>query len=276
MIDDAAMAPTLELPHGSVGADHDWTVGDGRPGRVIVGPLDGSDPSRSTTAMAAGLARRLGWRLALVPVPLGATARTRRDRLVAAAVDERAELVATPATDSIGAAACLALANEAPCPVLAVPLTGRTQPTFRGSIVCGIEDSAGAQAVARTAAHLAQTLGARLELVHAATLRDSRTRREAGACRGLLWRALRTLDTMPPIDIVVEHGEPARRLCALTEGEGTLLVIGAPASAAGDGERERGVASTVLAQSRVPVVLVPAPAAGEAGGSVRGRCRRAA
>jgi len=270
-IDDAAMAPTLDIPHGSPLPGHDWMVGHGPP--VLVGPLDGSDPSRRTTALAAGLARRLGWRLALVPVPLGATARDRRERLIAAAMDERAELIASPAanhgpSDGAGAAACLALADAAPCPVLAVPPIGRWRPTASGSIVCGIDDSDGSASVARFAARLALSLGARLELVHLAAPPDGGARRRggaSGACMGLLWRALQTLEVMPPVDVVLELGEPAQRLCALAESARTLLVIGTPANAATNGERGGGVASTILAESRVPVVLVPGRAAEVAG-----------
>ena len=63
-----------------------------------------ADPSphglsaRGTTALAAGLIKRMGWRLALVPVPRTATAADRRRRLIAAALDELAALIAGPAT----------------------------------------------------------------------------------------------------------------------------------------------------------------------------------
>jgi hypothetical protein len=113
----------------------------------------------------------MGWRLALVPAPLGFTAGERRTRLVAAALDERAELIASPATNSApadgpGAPACLTLADTAPCPVLAVPLTGRWRPTAGGSTICGIDWSDRSAAAARTAARLTMALGTRLELVH--------------------------------------------------------------------------------------------------------------
>jgi nucleotide-binding universal stress UspA family protein len=197
---------------------------------------------------------------------LGATAEGRRERLVAAARDEDAALIATPATEpagGVGSAACLALADTAPCPVLAVPLSDPSRRIARGSIVCGIDDRDRPGSVACTAARLALALGTRLELVHVATPPDSGARRRdvpSGTCMGVLWRALHMLDAMPPVDVVLELGEPAQRLGALAESERTLLVIGAPTNAGMKGE-QGGVASTVVAESRVPVVLVPARAA---------------
>ena len=76
-----------------------WMVGHDYTAPVIVAAFDGSAPSRCTTALAAGLIKRMGWRLALVPVPLTATDADRRSRLVAAALDEQAALIASPATD---------------------------------------------------------------------------------------------------------------------------------------------------------------------------------
>ena len=76
-----------------------WMVGNDHRAPVIVAALDGSAPSRCTTALAAGLIKTMGWRLALVPVPLTATDADRRSRLVAAALDEHAALIASPATD---------------------------------------------------------------------------------------------------------------------------------------------------------------------------------
>ena len=109
-----------------------WMVDGNHRAPVIVAALDGSATSRCTTALAAGLIKTMGWRLALVPVPLTATNADRRSRLVAAAVDEHAALIASPASDQrssgeAAAAACLALAACAPCPVLAVPLARGTE-----------------------------------------------------------------------------------------------------------------------------------------------------
>jgi nucleotide-binding universal stress UspA family protein len=58
------------------------------------------------------------------------------------------------------------------------------------------------------------------------------------------------------VAVVVEAGEPARRLCALAEREQALLVIGAPADAAANG-RDSAVASTILRDSQRPLLLVP-------------------
>jgi nucleotide-binding universal stress UspA family protein len=69
-----------------------------------------------------------------------------------------------------------------------------------------------------------------------------------------MWRALHSLDALPPVEIVVESGDPARRLCALAESEGALLVIGAPAN--GEAEGEGRLAATILTESQVPVAVV--------------------
>ena len=239
-----------------------WMVGHDHTAPVIVGALDGSAPSRCTTALAAGLIKRMGWRLALVPVPLTATAADRRRRLVAAALDERAALIASPATDhgSAGggkAAACLALAARAPCPVLAVPLALGTEPALNGPVVCGIDGADSSAFIAHAAARLAVALGAGLELVHVAAPRESGAAPLVGLASpfgGRMWRALHSLEVIPPVEVLVESGDPAGRLCALAESEGALLVIGAPAN--GETEGEGRLAATILTKSHVPVAVV--------------------
>jgi nucleotide-binding universal stress UspA family protein len=195
-----------------------------RPPPVIVAALDGSAPSRCITALAAGLIKRMGWRLALVPVPLAATAADRRRRLIAAASDERAALIASPATHHESAAGSagdlLALAACAPCPVLAVPPAGVTYPALSGPVVCGIDGADESPHIARAAARLAAALGAGLELVH------------------------------------VESGDPAGRLCAIAESERALLVIGAPPHGRAGGEGR--LATSILTESHVPVAVVSA------------------
>jgi nucleotide-binding universal stress UspA family protein len=238
-----------------------WMVGRDYAAPVIVAALDGSAPSRCTTALAAGLIKRMGWRLALVPVPLTATAADRRARLVAAALDERAALIASPATDhpSAGgaAAACLALAACTPSPVLAVPLARGTEPALNGPVICGIDGADSSARIARAAARLAVALSAGLELVHVAAPRENGGAPHVdlpGPFSGRMWRALHSLDALPPVEIVVESGDPARRLCALAESEGALLVIGAPAN--GEAEGEGRLAATILTESQVPVAVV--------------------
>ena len=228
---------------------------------VIVAPLDGSAPGRGTTALAAGLIRRMGWRLALVPVPLRSTAADRRRRLIAAASDERAALIASPATHHESAAGkaadCLALAACAPCPVLAVPLAGDTGPALDGPVICGIDGTDGSAPVARAAAGLAVALGAALELVHVATPRENGAAYRVDLRTpfpGRLWRTIHSLGAIPPVEVIVESGDPAGRLCALAESKLGLLVIGAPAG--GDTDGEGRIAATILTESRVPVAVV--------------------
>jgi hypothetical protein len=176
-------------------------------------------------------------------------------------LDERAALIASPATHHESAAGkaagCLALAACAPCPVLAVPLAGDTEPALDGPVICGIDGTDGSAAVARAAAGLAVALGAALELVHVATPRgngaasyvDLRT-----PFTGRLWRTLHSLGAIPPVEVVFESGDPAARLCALGESKRGLLVIGAPAG--GDTDGEARIAATVLTESCVPVAIV--------------------
>ena len=238
-----------------------WMVGNDHRARVIVAALDGSAPSRCTTALAAGLIKTMGWRLALVPVPLTATDADRRSRLVAAALDEHAALIASPATDhrssGAAAAACLALAACAPCPVLGVPLARVTEPALRGPVICGVDGAESSAPIARAAARLALALSARLELVHVAAPHVNGAGAHAGLrgpFSGRMWRALHSLEALPPVKTVVESGDPAVLLCSLAESEEALLVIGAPANGEGEGR----LAATILTESRMPVAVVPA------------------
>ena len=226
-----------------------WMVDGNHRAPVIVAALDGSATSRCTTALAAGLIKTMGWRLALVPVPLTATNADRRSRLVAAAVDEHAALIASPASDQrssgeAAAAACLALAACAPCPVLAVPLARGTESALGGPVICGVDGAESSAPIARAAARLALALSARLELVHIAAPRGNGAPAHARVpdpLGGRLWRAL-------------ESGDPARRLCSLAENERALLIIGAPAN--GEAEGEGRLAATILTESRMPVAVV--------------------
>jgi nucleotide-binding universal stress UspA family protein len=255
------MTPPLRAAHESSPVGRTWMVGHDYTAPVIVAALDGSAPSRCTTALAAGLIKRMGWRLALVPVPLTATPADRRSRLVAAALDERAALLASPATDHGSAdgeaAACLALAACAPCPVLAVPVGRGTDPALTGPVVCGIDGADSSAPIARAAARLAVALGAGLELVHVAAPGDNGVAPRPDLQTpfgGGLWRALHSLNAIPPIELVNETGDPAVRLCALAESEGALLVIGAPANGGTEGDGR--LAATILTESHVPVAVV--------------------
>ena len=238
-----------------------WMVGNDHRAPVIVAALDGSAPSRCTTALAAGLIKAMAWHLALVPVPLTATDADRRSRLVAAALDEHATLIAGPATDhrlsGEAAAACLALAACAPCPVLAVPLARGTERALSGPVICGVDGAESSAPIARAAARLALALSARLELVHIAAPRGNGAEAYArlpGPFRGRIWRVLHSLEALPPISTVVESGDPAGRLGSLAESEAALLVIGAPAN--GEAEGEGRLAATILSESRMPVAVV--------------------
>jgi hypothetical protein len=142
-------------------------------------------------------------------------------------LDEQAALIASPATDhrSSGgaAAACLALAACAPCPVLAVPLARGTEPALNGPVICGIDGAESSAPIARAAARLAVALSAMLELVHVAAPPENGAAAHAvlpGPFSGRMWRALHSLEALPPVKTVVESGDPAERLCSLAESEG--------------------------------------------------------
>jgi hypothetical protein len=114
---------------------------DGRgPGGVehtVVCGLD-SHAGGGPTAFAAGLARRLGWHLSLVPLPLGAAEGVRLRRLLAVATRDRAGLVVTEAASSeAGTAAYVELSRNAACPLIAVPR--ETLALGTGPVLCGID-----------------------------------------------------------------------------------------------------------------------------------------
>jgi hypothetical protein len=76
------------------------------------------DSSGPTTAFAAALARKRGWRLALCPLPDG-SAREQLDALVAAASRENAALAVAPRSVEPGwVDAFLEVSATAPCPLV--------------------------------------------------------------------------------------------------------------------------------------------------------------
>jgi nucleotide-binding universal stress UspA family protein len=70
-----------------------------------------------------------------------------------------------------------------------------------------------------------------------------------------VWRALHTLDLAVPVDLVIDEGEPAKRLGELERREdAALLAVGAPSTDVAD---LHSVAAAVLRDSQVPVMVVP-------------------
>jgi hypothetical protein len=89
--------------------------------QIVMCGLD-TDSRNTPIGFAASLARRLGWRLSLVPLPEAATQDERLGRLLAAAKRDRAGLVVTEAVRTgAGAAAFVELSRSAACPLIAVP-----------------------------------------------------------------------------------------------------------------------------------------------------------
>jgi Universal stress protein family len=224
--------------------------------QTVVCGLD-SHAVSGATAFAAGLARRLGWRLALVPLPVGAAEGVRLRCLLAAARRDRAGLVVTEnVTNGGGAAPYVELSRNAACPLIAVP---REAPALgTGPLMCGIDSAGPSGPTARAASRLAQATGARLQLVHVVS-HDRSSDRTTDGSRGVVWHSLNTLELSVPVDLVIEEGEPAQRLGELARREdAVLLAVGAPSEATANDPG--GVVATVLRDSLVPVMVVPGDA----------------
>jgi nucleotide-binding universal stress UspA family protein len=125
-------------------------------------------------------------------------------------------------------------------------------------IVCGLDDSLQAAAVAGVARALAQRLGVRLRVVHSVhpdTFLAGEERRDA------LRRGEELLDVLVPDDgatnRVVELGDPRALLLSAIDDQTELVVVGSrgrgPARAAVLGS----VSHTLAAESPCPVVVVP-------------------
>jgi nucleotide-binding universal stress UspA family protein len=220
--------------------------------QTVVCGLD-ADSRNAPIGFAASLARRLGWRLSLVPLPEAATQDDRVGRLLAAATQDRAGFVVTEAVRSAaGAAALVELSRGARCPLIAVPRGVRAPGT--GPILCGIAGRGPSGAAARAASGLANAVGARLWLVHVVS-HFLPPESEADGARGVVDRALHKLDLAVPVDLVIDEGEPAKRLSELGRREDAALVaVGSPSGGAASPD---GVAAAVLRDSQVPVMLVP-------------------
>ena len=224
--------------------------------QTVVCGLDANSRS-APIGFAACLARRLGWRLSLVPLPETATHDGRLGRLLAASTQDRAGFVVTEAVRSAAEAAALVeLARGAVCPLIAVPRGVRALGT--GPILSGIAGRGASGAAARAASRLANALGARLRLVHVVSLAQP-PESEPNGPREIVRRALHTLDLAVPVDLVIDEGDPARALGELGRREdAALLAVGAPG---GDTASPDGVVATVLRDSHVPVMVVPGGAA---------------
>jgi nucleotide-binding universal stress UspA family protein len=223
----------------------------------IVGCGLDADSRNEPIGFAARLARRLGWRLSLVPLPEAATEDERLGRLLAASARDRAGFVVTEVPPGgAGGAALVELSRDAACPLIAVP---RGAPALgTGPILCGIASPAASGATARAASRFADAIGARLRLVHMVSHASHRGPQQM-APGGVMWRALRTLDLAVPVDLVIDAGEPAKRLAEVGRRENAaLLAVGAPG---GDSSSPGGVVAAVLRDSQVPVMVVPGGAA---------------
>ena len=220
--------------------------------QTVVCGLD-ADSRNEPIRFAACLARRLGWRLSLVPLAEAATQDERLGRLLAASVRDQAGFVVTEAArNGTGAATLVELSGGATCPLISVP---RGVPALgTGPILCGIDRRGPSGPTARVASRLADAMGARLRLVHVVPNAQS-PESEADSARGVVWRAFHGLDLAVPVDLLIDEGEPAERLAELARREGAaLLAVGAPSE---DVAGPDGAAAAVLRDSQVPVMVVP-------------------
>lgn len=220
--------------------------------QTVVCGLD-SDSRNEPIRFAACLARRLGWRLSLVPLPEAATGDERLGRLLAASTRDQAGFVVTETVGrGASAAALVEFSRGAACPLIAVP---RGAPALGTEpILCGIDSRGPSGPTARAASRLANAIGARLRLVHVVSHAQP-PESEADGPRGVVCRALQALDLAVPVDLVIDEGEPAKRLGELARREAAaLLAVGAPS---GDAAGPDGVVAAVLRDSQVPVMVVP-------------------
>jgi nucleotide-binding universal stress UspA family protein len=251
--DDARMVWIADPPHA---VPHSETVSHGYEllgaEQTVVCGLD-ADSQNGPIGFAAWLARRLGWRLSLVPVPEAATDDERLGRLLAASTRDRAGLVITEAVrNGASGAALIKLSRGAACPLIAVPRGTRALGT--GPILCGIASRGPSGATASAASRLASAMGAPLRLVYVVPHAQPSESEANGHC-GVVWHALQTLDLAVPVDLVIDEGEPAKRLGELGRREdAALLAVGAPS---GDAASPDAVVAAVLRNSQVPVMVVP-------------------
>ena len=127
-----------------------------------------------------------------------------------------------------------------------------------GRLVCGLDDSEHAPAVASVAIELAARLGLRLCVVHSANPDQYPVGRQG---ERLLDRGIELLDGLIPPDIpherVVELGDPANLLRTVLARGADLVVVGTrgrgPVRAAIFGS----VSNAVINAARCPVVVVP-------------------
>jgi nucleotide-binding universal stress UspA family protein len=220
--------------------------------QTVVCGLD-ADARNEPVRFAACLARRLGWRLSLVPLPEAATQDERLGRLLAASARDQAGLVVTEAAGrGASAAALVDLSRRAACPLIAVPRGARA--LGPGPILCGIASRGPSGATAGAASRLANAIDARLRLVHVVSHLQPPESAASGP-REFVWRALHTQDLAVPVDLVIDEGDPAKRLGELGRREDAAMVaVGAPS---GDAAGRDGVAAAVLHDSQVPVMVVP-------------------
>jgi nucleotide-binding universal stress UspA family protein len=190
-------------------------------------------------------------------------------RLAAVATEEGAELVVVGSrgrnrlSSTLLGSVSRELVAHAPCPVLVVPPGSRgihanaeadARPT---SVVCGVDESSAAQAVARQAATLARRLRARLAVVHAYRQRPYYPGVAGPARRAARARLEAIALTLPPgVELRLARGDAATELRRVAREEtAELIVIGSPERGPIPTLVSGSVASDLVASAHVPVLV---------------------
>ena len=238
-------------------ADTGWFLNDGR---------------RDLEAFAAGAIGRSAASAAEYAVIVGDPA----PALLKAAEDRQAMIVV--GTHGLGRAhrlifgsTTLRLMRKTTRPVLAVPIPA-TDPRSAETpgppeierIICGVDFSASSKAAARLAHTLGKMLSVPVEIVHAVQM----------AARPAVWDAIPTpqqegllaaaaaeleaiVATLPMVTSAARIGRPEEVLAAAAAAHASLIVLGLGDA---NGHRPGSTAMRVIAESRVPVLTVPADA----------------
>ena len=149
------------------------------------------------------------------------------------------------------------LVRQSPCPVLAVAEdwnAGEFRPAPGGPVLLAMEKNEAAPEAVATAYSLAQTFGRTLLVLHVRTKDEAAN--EPDPCANLLEGYGLPTDGAVEVRCIVKEGNPAEAIAAgIVENQPCVLVAGVKRASKTPGPH--GTAFTLLAVSRVPVLLVP-------------------
>jgi len=166
----------------------------------------------------------------------------------------------------------LGVARSAPCPVAVVPAGARIGRGYDGfeTIVCGVDESAGARQALRVASCLANALDAGLILAHAAPVplvpgasaaaegQERLRHAEIERVEELLEQLAADEQISSSLRVRVAFGAAGGTLADIVEEEGaSLVVVGSRGRGALKAALLGSVSSELASTSRTPVVIVP-------------------